>query len=194
VTRVLKADDVLGVQRDIHQRVTAELAEAQERQLEVAAAYASGLADGRAAAEREGADAAPRAAAALEQLCTLQAAAQQEAVDTTSRAVLAAAIDIAEWVLRHELSNASRSLVERLNASALALLPSTTSQVHVSSHDEAVVRSWAAAHEVEVCLDPDLRAGDARYVSGAGSVDVTVAAALRIAAEALGIDPSRGRI
>ena len=119
---------------------------------------------------------------------------QRESLDTTSRAVLAAAIDIAEWVLRHELPQSSKSLLERLQASALALLPSSTCRVHVAAQDELAVRAWAVSHDVEVVVDADLQPGDARYESGAGNVDVTVAAALRIAAEALGVDPSRGRI
>jgi flagellar biosynthesis/type III secretory pathway protein FliH len=191
VTRVLKAGDVLGVNRQAHDRVAAELAAEQERQAALAAAYAAGFDDGHAAAGREGAAAGPRAAAALQRLVTLAEQAQHEVADATSRAVLASAIDIAEWVLRHELSLNSRSLLERLKASAHALLPSTTSRVHVSPYDEAVVRGWAAQHDVEVLVDPELDPGNARYESGAGSVDVTVAAALRIAAEALGVDPSR---
>jgi len=194
MTRVLKAGDVLGVRQDASARVAAELAQEQERQDALAAAYSAGMDDGRAAAEREALGAGPRAATALERLVSLASAQQHEVADTTSRAVLAAAIDIAEWVLRHELSITSKSLLERLNASAQALLPSMQSKVHVSPHDELVVRGWAIAHEVEVIVDDTLAPGDARFDSGAGSVDVTVNAALRIAAEALGIDPSRGTL
>ena len=194
MTRVLKADAVVGVKRLAHERVTAELALEQERQAAVAAAYASGFDDGHAAALRAGADAAPRAAAALEAACSRAHDAHLGNVDTTSRAVLAAAIDIAEWVLRHELAHDSRSLLDRLAASAQALLPSSTSRVTVSPSDELAVRAWATSHDVDVVVDPDLAAGDARFDNGVGSVEVTVAAALRIAAEALGIDPARGRL
>jgi hypothetical protein len=45
---------------------------------------------------------------------------------------------------------------------------------------------------VELVVDAALAPGDARYDNGTGTVEVTVAAALRIAAEALGIDPARG--
>ena len=194
MTRVLKADRVVGVKQEAHDRVAAELAAEQERQSATAAAYSAGYDDGRSAAAREGIDAPPRAAAALERLVALAEVDQRATADTTSRAVLAAAIDIAEWVLRHELPNNSKSLLERLQASALSLLPSHTTRVHVAPEDELAIRGWAVSHDVEVVLDPDLAPGDARYESGAGSVDVTVAAALRIAAEALGVDPSRGRI
>ena len=192
MSRVLKADAVLSVKQESASRVAAELAAEQERQAVVAEAYAAGYDDGRAAAVREGADAAPRGAAALERL--LHVATQQRAdlVDTSSRAVLAAAVDIAEWILRHELSNDSRSLLERLGASAQALMPSATARVAVSPADEATVRGWAQRHDVDVVVDAALAPGDARFDNGAGHVEVTVSAALRIAAEALGVDPARG--
>ena len=194
MTRVLKASAVHGVHQRAHDRVVAELAEEQERQGALAAAYASGFDDGRAAAVRDGADAAPRTAAALEHLVSVATQTRVATVDVTSRAVLAAAIDIAQWVLRHELAHDSRSLLQRLEEAAHALLPSSRSTVTVSPTDEAAVRGWAARHDVDVAVDPALEAGDARFDNGAGSAEVTVAAALRIAAEALGVDPSRGRI
>ena len=193
MTRVLKAASVHGVHQRAHDRVVAELAEEQERQAAVAAAYASGFDDGRAAALREGAGAAPRAAAALEHLVAVATQTRVTTVDATSRAVLAAAIDIAQWVLRHELAADSRSLLQRLDEAAHALLPSSRSKVVVSPHDEAAVREWAGRHDVDVVVDAALEAGDARFDNGAGSAEVTVSAALRIAAEALGVDPSRAR-
>jgi flagellar biosynthesis/type III secretory pathway protein FliH len=193
VTRVLKAAAVHGVHQRAHDRVVAELAEEQERQGVVAAAYASGYDDGRAAALQEGAGAAPRAAAALEHLAAVATQTRLTTVDATSRAVLAAAIDIAQWVLRHELAQDSRSLLQRLEEAAHALLPSSRSTVTVSPADEEAVRGWAARHDVDVVVDASLEPGDATYDNGAGSAEVTVAAALRIAAEALGVDPSRSR-
>lgn len=192
MSRVLKAEAVLSVKQESATRLAAELAAEEQRQAAVAEAYAAGYDDGRAAAVREGAEAGPRGAAAMERL--LQVAAQQrtDLVDTTSRAVLAAAVDIAEWILRHELSHDARSLLERLGAAAQALMPSATPRVVVSQHDEAAVRAWALRHDVDVVVDPGLAAGDAHFDNGAGHVEVTVSAALRIAAEALGVDPARG--
>ncbi len=192
MTRVLKAERVVGVKQEAHARVAAELAAEQERQAAIAAAYAAGYDDGHAAATRDGADAAPRGAAALEQLLAVAAQQRAAAVDASSRAVLATAMDIAQWVLRHELGADSRSLLERLTAAATALLPGSTTTVTVSPHDEDAVRRWAAGRDVAVEVDPALGPGDAHLDSGAGKVDVTVAAALRIAAEALGVDPARG--
>lgn len=192
MTRVLKAGDVVAVKQEAATRVATELAAEQERQTAIADAYAAGYDDGRAAAVREGAEAAPRGAAALERLLGLAAQQRADLVDTSSRAVLAAAVDIAEWILRHELSTDTRSVLERLSAAAHALMPSTTARVTVSPADEAAVRGWALRHDVEVVVDPTLAAGDALFDNGAGRVEVTVAAALRIAAEALGVDPARG--
>ncbi|MGZ6825942.1 MAG: FliH/SctL family protein [Mycobacteriales bacterium] len=188
----LKAGEVRGVRDEAAARLTAALAEEQQRQDAVAAAYAAGLDDGRAAARAEGADAGPRIAAALEQLARTAAAQQTAAVDASSRAVLATAVDIAEWVLRHELAADSRSLLARLGDAASALLPSATTRATVSPADEPAVRAWAASRDLEVVVDPSLAPGDARYDNGTGRVEVTVAAALRIAAEALGVDPARG--
>ena len=191
MTRVLKAVDVLGVRDDSDERRNAELAAEQARQDQLAASYTAGYDDGTAAARAAGAEAGPRGAAALERLVALTAAQHTAAVDVSSRAVLAAAMDIAEWVLRHELAANSRSVVERLRAAAQAMLPSPTSKVTVSPHDEAAVRAWAAHQNVEVIVSAELAPGDARFDTGVGHVEVTVAAALRIAAEALGVDPAQ---
>jgi flagellar biosynthesis/type III secretory pathway protein FliH len=192
VTRVLKAGNVHGLSRESSSRAAAATALEEERRAAISAAYAAGYDDGRAAANREGADAAPRAAQALEALVRKESANRATEVDVTSRAVLASAVDIAEWVLRHELSTDSRSLLARLEQAALALMPSSTTKVTVSPHDEESVRCWALNHDVEVFVDLSLSPGDARFGNGTGDADVTVAAALRIAAEALGVDPARG--
>jgi flagellar assembly protein FliH len=192
MTSFLKAGDVRGVRDEATARSTALLLEEQHRQDAIAAAYAAGYDDGRAAAVAEGADAGPRIAAALEQLARTAAGQQVAAVDASSRAVLASAIDIAEWVLRHELTVDSRSVLARLAEAASALLPAPKTRATVSPFDEHAVRAWANGRDLEVVVDPKLAPGDARFDNGTGSVEVTVAAALRIAAEAMGVDPARG--
>jgi flagellar biosynthesis/type III secretory pathway protein FliH len=192
VTRVLKAGQVLSVKHEAATRAAAEIEVEREREAALAEAYAHGLADGRAAAVRDGADAAPRGAAALERLLQVASQQRQRELDAGSRAVLAAAIDIAEWILRHELSADTRSLLSRLDAAAHALMPGGDARVTVSVADEPAVRGWATRHDVEVVVDPALSPGDARFDNGAGHVDVTVSVALRVAAEALGVDPARG--
>ena len=190
--KVLKAGDVTHARQAATVRATEELAAETARQDALAAAYAAGFDDGRSRALAEGAAAAPRIAAALEELARTAAAQRAAAVDASSRAVLATAMDIAEWVLRHELGTGSRSLLARLDEALHALLPGPTLRATVSPADEDAVRPWAQAHGVALQVDPQLGPGDAHFDNGTGSVEVTVAAALRIAAEALGVDPARG--
>jgi flagellar biosynthesis/type III secretory pathway protein FliH len=191
-SRFLKAGSVQGVRDEAVARTTAALLEEKQRQDAVAAAYARGLDEGRASALAAGADAGPRIAAALEQLARTAAQQQTEAVNVTSRAVLASAIDIAEWVLRHELGSDSRSVLARLSEAATALLPSAQTTATVSPADASAAHEWAATRDIQIVVDAHLAPGDARFDNGTGSVDVTVSAALRIAAEAMGVDPARG--
>ncbi len=192
MTSFLKAVDVRAVRIEAAERTTAAVLAEQQRQDAIAAAYAAGLDAGRAEALSRGADVGPRVAAALEDLARTGALQRTEVVDATSRAVIASAVDIAEWVLRHELSHDSRSILARLSDAAAALLPSTRTRAFLSVADEPTARPWCEQRDIEVVVDPQLAPGDARFDNGTGSVDVTVAAALRIAAEALGVDPARG--
>lgn len=192
-SRVVKAGDVVAVRRDEQAAEAARLELERTRRQAAAASFQEGFEAGRAQALAEGVSAGLRAAAALEALAAAAVRAHAEEVSGTSRAVLAAALDVTEWVLRHELPADSRSLLTRLGEAAGALLPSPSARVSVSPHDEAAVRAWALARRgVEVVVDPALPAGDAAFDTDAGSVEVSVAAALRIAAETLGVDPARG--
>lgn len=186
--RVLKAGDVAGVRVSEAAVRTAQLQAEAERQQALADAYAAGFDDGVRRAVAQGADAAPRGAAALEALLAQVQRLHAEEVTASGRAVLAAAVDVAEWVLRSEVSESSRSLLARLEQSASALLPSPTTRVLVSAADADAVREWAGRRNgVEVVVDPSLAQGDAGVETDAGSVDVSVAAALRIACEALDV-------
>ena len=191
--RLLKAGDVVGVKRDEQQAAAVQRARADELERATARGWSAGFEDGRAQALAEGGEAQLRGAAALEALAVAASWQHAEEVSATTRAVLAAALDVTEWVLRHELPADSRSLLTRLGEAANALLPSPSARVSVSPHDEAAVRAWAArSRGVEVVVDPALPPGDAAFDTDAGSVEVSVAAALRIAAETLGVDPARG--
>lgn len=192
-SRLLKAGDVVGVRR----REVAQTAVLEERraaqQAQVDASWSAGYEEGRRSALAEGAGAALRGAAALDQLSRTADRAHADEVGVTSRAVLAAALDVAEWILRHELTRDSRSLLTRLGEAAASLLPSPTTRIAVSAADAPAVRAWAAGRiGMEVVVDAGLSTGDAALDTDAGSVDVSVAAALRIAAETLGVDPARG--
>lgn len=159
-------------------------------------AWSDGVAEGREQARAElagaAAAAAERGAAALDRLATISSQQQAAAVSDASRAVLAAALDIAEWVLREELSRDSKALLHRLEDAAGRLLPATGLEVAVSPADTEMVRTWAARRNgTTVHTDADLAPGDARMRTEAGQADVTVAAALRVACELLGVDPAR---
>lgn len=192
-SRVVKAGDVVAVCRKEQAVALAQLELEQARDEAAAVAFRQGFAAGRTQAMAQGAGAELRAAEALEALVAAATHRHAEEVSATSRAVLAAALDVAEWILRHELPADSRSLLTRLGEAAGSLLPSPAARVTVSPHDEPAVRPWAARRRgVEVVVDPALAPGDATFDTDAGSVEVSVAAALRIAAETLGIDPARG--
>lgn len=158
---------------------------------DLAAAYERGRRDAtdelRAGAEA----AAGRAAAALQALAQETAAAHRAVVDDGSRAVIAAAIDVAEWVLRQPLSTAQHGLLERLREAATHLIASPRATVRVNVADAEPVRGWAAGAGVAVTVDEALRPGDAVLETDAGAADVSVAAALRVAAEMLGVDPGQ---
>ena len=114
-----------------------------------------------------------------------------EVVEVHIRAVAAAAIDVAEWVLRHPLPETTRGLVARLSYAAESLIPSAQATVHVSATDAETVAVWAARHpELTVTVDAHLTTGNATLETENGRADVSVAAALRVAAEMLGIDPT----
>ena len=189
--RVLKAAELTQLQEAEAVRVRTEQVRHDERAEELAAARAEGVVHGLAMARAEGAEAVTRIAAALEALA--QQSRQQHAahVDEASRAVLANAIDIAEWILRHELSHDTRSVLDRLALAAHALLPHPDSVVVVSPEDQHLVQPWADKQGIALEVDAELCQGDARFESGSGSVDVSVGAALRVAAQALGVDPAQ---
>lgn len=183
-SRLLKVDDVAARSAAV-QRQVAESAQ-RERQADVDDAYRRGLAAGRAAAEAEGASAALRVAAALEQLAAETSRLSAETAEVTDSAVLGAVLDLTGWVLRAEPSQASRSLLDRLSIAARSLTPGPSTVVRCSVEDVEAVTGWARAG-VEVVADPRLAPGEARLDRGDGSAVLTFSAALRRAAETLGL-------
>ncbi len=187
--RVLKANDVVGVRDTRVADRTAEVEAEAERQQALAAAYAAGFDEGVRRAVAQGAEAGPRGAAALEALLAEVSRLHAEEVAATGRTVLTAAVEVAQWVLRHELSGSTRSLLARLEESASALLPSPGTRVLVHPDDADAVRAWAATRSTTtVVVDPSLAPGDAAVETDAGSIDVSIGAALRIACEALDVE------
>ena len=125
----------------------AELAhEAHQAELEAAGAEAfrAGIEHARAEASALQAAAAVRGAAALERLADLAADQQTAAVSAASRAVLAAALDVAEWVLRDELSTRRpRAAAPARRGRHPAAAPPAGSPSSVSGQDLESVTGWA---------------------------------------------------
>ena len=189
--RVLKAADVVQQAR-VASEQTAQAAAMQAR-LDAAHAegYQAGIAAARQDLEGQALVAGPRIAAALEQLAVESARLQGETVASTNDAVLTAALDIAGWILRANPAAASESLLPRLTAAARTLAPGDPTVVRVSPHDLEAVTEWAR-DGVEVIPDSRLAAGEARLDRGEGSAVLTFAAALRRAADTLGVSEPVG--
>jgi flagellar biosynthesis/type III secretory pathway protein FliH len=183
-SRLLKAGEVAFRSAAADRRA----AEAGEARLgaQLDEAYARGLVDGRSAADHESVDAALRGAAALEQLVATATSLAADEVDITEGTVLDAVLELAGWVLRAEPSQASRSLLARLSEAARTLAPAPRTLVQVSEADLAAVTAWARPG-VEVVVSPRLAPGEARLDRGDGSAILTFSAALRRAAETLGV-------
>jgi flagellar biosynthesis/type III secretory pathway protein FliH len=185
-SRLLKATDVAARDEAVLRRAT-EAAETDRKEA-IDEAYRTGFAAGRNAAEQDGASASLRGAAALEQLAVESQRMTAEAVDATESALLGTVLELTAWVLRAEPSQASRSLLDRLSAAARTLTPGPHTVVRCSTEDVDAVTGWARSG-VEVVPDVRLAPGEARLDRGDGSAVLTFSAALRRAAETLGLPP-----
>jgi len=190
--RVLKAGAVRTVASAAVTQAAAEAAAAHADELArvAEAARAEGYRTGVEETLAAGAAAAERGAAALEALVETVRAQDDRELAATHATVVAVAVEVAEWVLRRELGDGGRSLLARLELGLTALLPSPTTRIAVAPDDHAVVAEWAAGRGrlgTTVLADQRLAPGDAVVTTDAGSAEVTVAAALRAAAETLGL-------
>ncbi len=148
----------------------------------------------RAQAER---DAEVAAGVALLEQVAARVAARAGADEAHLRTVLqAAALELAEAVLRRELRagpGSARELVERALAMPGALVDAT---LHVSPVDAALVTELIAdagavlPEGVRLVPDPQLEPGDVVVEDATGAVDGRIRAALDRAREALAEDPS----
>lgn len=180
--RVLKAATVLVADP------AAEAAAREEaHRAEVAAAYRAGLADGRAQAEREGVAAVPHLVAALERAAEQVDAAAAAARAAASRAVADAAMELATWIVRREVSIDPSLLAGRLAEALSHLQPAGPAVVRVAPGLAEAVRAWAAEAGVAAVVeaDPSLVPGEARIVADDCGADLTLAAAVARAREAL---------
>ena len=195
--RVLRADTVLTVPTsEIDQaEENARRVHAAELAAQLAQARAQGHAEGVAETLAAGTQATLRAGQALETLTATVCAQQDREVEQTGAAVIELALAVAEWVVRRELSADGTALLRRLGEGLTALLPSPTTRISVSHQDHALVTEWADSRGrvgTEVVADSRLAAGDAVVVTDAGRAEITVGAALRTAAEALGLPEQQG--
>ena len=194
--RVLHAGDVRTVDAAQLARAEQQAAAQESQELEqlLEQAREQGRAQGVASARAEGEGAVLRAAAALERLEAEVGAREASDVTALTDAVLTLGLQVAEWALRRELAeDAGRSLLVRLEAGLTALLPSPTTRISVSHADCPLVTEWAERRGrlgTVVVADHRLEPGDAVVVTDAGRAEVTVAAALHAAAEALGLPPT----
>lgn len=197
--RVLRAGSVVTV--DAQQHVDEQLAARRQEQRDLEqlldAARAQGRAEGVAQTLADGTAAVLRAASALDRVQARVEASLEQEDRSTAEGALALGLQVAEWVLRRELSeDGGKALLTRLELGLTALLPSPTTRISVSHADRALVAEWAEGRGrvgTEVVADHRLEPGDAVVVTDAGRAEVTVAAALRTAAEALGV-PSGDRL
>lgn len=194
--KVLKGSSVRAIPSGEQARVEAEAAaRAEARRLAelgetAAAARAAGYRAGVEETLARGQDAALRGSATLQRLADTVEARRGAELQAASEAVLTAAVEIAEWVLRRELGDGGRSLLTRLEAGLTALLPSPTTRIAVSHVDYPIVAEWAEARGrvgTSVVADARLAPGDAMVVTDAGSAELTVTAALLAARQALGL-------
>jgi flagellar biosynthesis/type III secretory pathway protein FliH len=183
---ILKAADVraraveVDTARASHEAMTAQLRAARDE------GYRSGFADGHARALAEGADAGPRIAAALDELARNAAQVHAHAVEATSGALLDAAVQIAEWLVREHLATAPRAVLSRLEEISRSLVISEPCTIAVSSSDLAAVHDWAQAHgSLDVCVDSSLEPGEVRMTTRTGRAESLVTDALARAREVI---------
>jgi flagellar biosynthesis/type III secretory pathway protein FliH len=186
-TRVLKAADVrtspvvalLGTDQEEEARRQAQA----ELDAAVADAYRRGVADGRDAAEREGAGAVPRlvdaVAAAADGAAT--AAAAQVRADASS--LLALAAEMAAWMVGEQAAADAAVLAARLEAALVGLAPTASLEIEVAPAQVDAIAAWAGSGAT-VVGNPSLGPGDALLRAGAASADLRLAEAVRRALSA----------
>jgi flagellar biosynthesis/type III secretory pathway protein FliH len=148
---------------------------------EIARAFEAGRREGFAAGRSETIDAARRVEAAIAAALDEAARLRDAAVDETIESALA----VAEFVLGAAVVDARGPLADRI-CSALADIDDAAATVFVSPVDwDAIAPLVQVPPGVTIERDPSLRPGDARIRGPWASVDLTTAAALERAREAL---------
>lgn len=173
---VIKADAVQMVDLDRRmgdgRRASDRDREARKR-AELDAAYQSGMADGRRAAEADGLAAMPHVAAALDRAAAelAEAVAGRAAGDT--EALLGYATEIARWILGRELQADPAAVIGRIETALAGLSPNSRLVVRVAPASADLVRRWAEGRDADVVADPTLAPGEARLDAGHAGADLT---------------------
>jgi flagellar biosynthesis/type III secretory pathway protein FliH len=181
-TRVIKAPMVVVADPE----ATAAAREEAHR-AELSAAYQAGLSDGRALAEREGLAAVPRLVEAVRRAVAAVDAATAAAEAAASRAVAEAAVELAAWIVRREVSADPSLLAHRLADAMRHLRPAAGVVIRVAPTMVGPLSDWVGEAGIPAVVeaDPALDPGEARVLAGDCGADLTMAAALARVREAL---------
>ena len=185
-TTVIKAGDVQMVYLERRAADREREASAVRQRVELDAAYQSGMADGRRAAEADGLAAMPKVAAAIDRaVAGLAEAAAGQARDDVA-ALVEYATEIARWILGRELATDPAAILGRIESALVGLNPNGRLVLRVSPEAADLVGRWAEGRDAEVIADPALEPGEARIDAGDASADLTWAQAFSRVREALG--------
>ena len=155
---------------------------------EVDAAYESGLAEGRRAAEADGLAAMPKVGAALDRATAELALAITDRTAGDAETLLGYATEIARWILGRELQADPAAVIGRIQGALDGLNPNGRLVVRVAPATADIVRRWAEGRDADVVADPALAPGEARIAAGDAAADLTWAQAFHRVREALGLD------
>ena len=168
------------------ERRVADRDRAALHQLEIDAAYQSGLADGRRAAEADGLAAMPDVAAAIDRAGRTLAEDLRRRTDDDTATLVAYATEIARWILGRELAADPSAVLGRIEAALGGLNPNGRLVVRVNPQAADIVRRWAEGRDADVIGDAGLAPGEARLEAGDAGADLTWAPAFARVRDAFG--------
>ena len=189
---VLKAGNVRMVlvdqQRADADRATEAATHAARRRVELDAAYQTGVADGRRAAEAAGLGAMPDVAVAIKSATAElgDRIAGQAAED--AGALVGYAVEIARWILDRELASDPALVVGRIEKALDWLIPNGRLVIRVTPDAVDLVGRSAVGRDAEVIGDPELGPGEAHLEAGNAAADLTWAQAFGRVRQAFAAD------
>jgi flagellar biosynthesis/type III secretory pathway protein FliH len=162
-------------------------ASATRQRVEVEAAYQSGLADGRRAAEADGLAAMPKVATALDRAITGLAEATAARAEADDAALVAYATEIARWILGRELAADPAAVLGRIEGALNGLSPNGRLVLRVAPETADLVSRWGEGRDADVIPDATLSPGEARIAAGDAVADLTWGQAFNRVQEAFGL-------